>query len=118
MVRESTKQGNDKVARQMEAAHRTSLAKGEVGIRDKKPALTLAEFLKHRIEPWASRRSSWIWYRAGIGPFFATSHSPICDWMRSRRASWSFAAHRQSEGLQVGSINFATSSTPGPPTGG
>ena len=31
-VRESTKQGNDRVARQMEAAHRTSLAKGEVGI--------------------------------------------------------------------------------------
>ena len=25
-IRESTKQGNDKVARQMEAAHRTSLA--------------------------------------------------------------------------------------------
>jgi hypothetical protein len=38
LVRESTKQGNDKVARQMEAAHRTSLAKGEVGIREKKPA--------------------------------------------------------------------------------
>ncbi len=37
-VRESTKQGNDKVARQMEAAHRTSLAKGEVGIREKKRA--------------------------------------------------------------------------------
>ena len=37
MVRESTKQGNDKVARQMEAAHRTSLAKGEVGIREKRP---------------------------------------------------------------------------------
>ena len=32
---QSTKQGNDKVARQMEAAHRTSLAKGEVGIREK-----------------------------------------------------------------------------------
>jgi hypothetical protein len=31
LVRESTRQGNDKVARQMEAAHRTSLAKGEVG---------------------------------------------------------------------------------------
>jgi len=31
MIRESTRQGNDKVARQMEAAHRTSLAKGEVG---------------------------------------------------------------------------------------
>jgi len=28
-VRESTKQGNDKVARQMEAAHRTSLARAK-----------------------------------------------------------------------------------------
>ena len=41
-VRESTKQGNDKVARQMESAHRTSLAKGEVGLRDKKPTMTLS----------------------------------------------------------------------------
>src|ERR1700730_10200661 len=31
LVRESTKNGNDKLARQMEAAHRTSLAKGESG---------------------------------------------------------------------------------------
>jgi hypothetical protein len=36
--RESSKQGNDKVARQMEAAHRTSLAKGEVGTRERKAA--------------------------------------------------------------------------------
>ena len=36
LIRESTKQGSDKVARQMEAAHRTTLAKGEVGIREKK----------------------------------------------------------------------------------
>ena len=27
-IRESTKQGNDKVARQMEAAHRTQLSQG------------------------------------------------------------------------------------------
>ena len=44
-VRESTKQGNDRVARQMEAAHKTSLAKGEVGIREKKPALPLDRVL-------------------------------------------------------------------------
>jgi hypothetical protein len=44
-VQESTKQGNPRVARQMEAAHRTSLAKGEVGIREKK-SVTLADFLK------------------------------------------------------------------------
>ena len=43
-IQESTKQGNPRVARQMEAAHRTALAKGEVGIRDKKPVPTLREF--------------------------------------------------------------------------
>src|SRR5271155_3693824 len=53
LIRESTKQGNDKVARNMESAHRTSLAKGEVGIRDKKPIPTLAVFLTERILPWA-----------------------------------------------------------------
>ena len=52
MVRESTKQGNDKVARQMEAAHRTSLAKGEVGIREKRPAPALSEFLKKDFMPY------------------------------------------------------------------
>ncbi len=53
LVRESTKQGNDKVARQMESAHRTSLAKGEVGIREKKVVPSLADFVKGRFEPWA-----------------------------------------------------------------
>jgi hypothetical protein len=57
LVRESTKQGNDKVARQMEAAHRTSLAKGEVGIREKKPSPTLAEFIDNRFEAWARSTS-------------------------------------------------------------
>jgi integrase len=43
-VRESTKQGNKRTAEQMEAAKRTQLAKGEVGIRDRKPAPTLKQF--------------------------------------------------------------------------
>src|SRR5207302_7289909 len=69
LVRESTKQGNDKVARQMESAHRTSLAKGEVGLRDKKPVPTLAAFLTDRILPWAEATfaartpKSAKWYR-------------------------------------------------------
>jgi hypothetical protein len=46
VVRESTKQGKDKVARQMEAAHPTSPAKGEVGIREKKRAPTLAYLVR------------------------------------------------------------------------
>lgn len=46
LVRESTKQGNDKVARQMEAAHRTSLAKGEVGIERGSPCRPYPSFVK------------------------------------------------------------------------
>lgn len=49
-VQESTKQGNPRVARQMEAAHRTRLAKGEVGIVERKPAPTLKEFAQRFID--------------------------------------------------------------------
>jgi len=105
-VRESTKQGNDKVARQMEAAHRTSLAKGEVGIREKKVVPTLAAFLENRIEPWASRRNSWIWYRSGMRALLRCK--PLSklrlDQIRGEQAG-DFAAHRLSQGLQAGSIN-------------
>src|SRR5215813_5931402 len=37
-IQESTKQGNPRVARQIEAAKRTQLAKGEVGIKEKPKA--------------------------------------------------------------------------------
>ncbi len=43
-IRESTKQSNKRIAEQMEAAHKTSLAKGEVGLRERKKAPTLAKF--------------------------------------------------------------------------
>jgi integrase len=55
-IRKSTKQRNDKVARDMESAHRTSLAKGEVGIREKKPAPLLKDFLKNDFLPFAQTR--------------------------------------------------------------
>jgi hypothetical protein len=70
MVRESTKQGNDKVARQMEVAHRTSSAKGEVGIRERKAVPTLVEFCEKRFEPWVESTTSkktWLdFYRVGL----------------------------------------------------
>src|SRR5438270_10644307 len=53
LIRESTKQGNDKQARKMEAAHKTRLADGLVGIREKRQRITLADFIKTRFEPWA-----------------------------------------------------------------
>jgi len=112
MVRESTKQGNDKVARQMEAAHRTSLAKGEVGIREKKPVPTLAHFCSERFEPWAKSnfergcRSTWVWYRAGVRAILG--YKPIAklglDEIREEQLA-DFAAHRQARGLQISYIN-------------
>ena len=36
-IQKSTKQGNPRTARQIEAAYRTALAKGEVGIKSGKP---------------------------------------------------------------------------------
>ena len=43
-IRESTKQKNANLARTMEAARRTQLAKGEVGLKDKPKVPTLKEF--------------------------------------------------------------------------
>ncbi len=50
-IQESTKQGNPRTARQIEAAHRTALAKGEVGIEERKAAPMFAalaqQFIAH-----------------------------------------------------------------------
>jgi integrase len=113
LVRESTKQGNDKVARQMEAAHRTSLAKGEVGIREKKPSPILAEFIDNRFEPWAratfekaSPKTWFDWYRVGLRAIKA--YKPLADSKLNEITSETlaeFAAHRQTKGLQVSTVN-------------
>ena len=111
LIRESTKQGNDKVARQMESAHRTALAKGEVGIREKKPASTLSEFIDKRFEPWAktqfsSRAKTWLWYRNGLRRL--KTFGPIASLPLNEITSESIAGYvtrRQSDGLAVSSIN-------------
>lgn len=113
LIRESTKQGNDKVARQMEAAHRTSLAKGEVGIREKKPSTTLAEFIENRFEPWAkstfektSPKTWFDYYRVGLRNIKA--YKPLANAKIdeiSGESIASFAAHRQAQGLQISSVN-------------
>jgi integrase len=111
IVRESTKQGNDKIARQMEAAHRTSLAKGEVGIREKKIAPTLAEFAQLRFLPWAettfaSKPKTWMWYRNGVRRLL--DYAPISklklDELNGEQIA-AYVGHRQTRGLEVSSIN-------------
>ena len=43
-IRQSTHTANERAARQIEAAHRLRLAKGEAGIHERPPAPTLADF--------------------------------------------------------------------------
>jgi len=155
LVRESTKQGNDKFARQMEAAHRTRKAKDRaerveaakrlgcditllmrcaecdklfdrtVVITDslrskqfcskhcrdswtKKQLVipTLAAFCEKRIEPWSNPLRSRLWFRSGIRPLL--KYDPIAAMQLDNITSESvadYAAHRQSLGLEVGTIN-------------
>lgn len=110
LIRESTKQGNDKVARHMEAAHKTSLAKGEVGIREKKAVPTLAEFCRQRFAPWVESTSSlktWRdFYRVGL--LAIQAYSPLSslplDAISTERIA-DFASHRQAKGMKVSSVN-------------
>src|ERR1700738_4544512 len=111
-VQESTKQGNPRVARQMEAAHRTALAKGEAGFREKKTVPALNEFCRDRVETCARAMfqhtsvNTWRWYRAGLRSICA--YSPLADLRLDEITGESgadFAAHRQSQGLEGASVN-------------
>lgn len=108
VVRESTRQANDRVARQMEAAHRTSLAKGEVGIRERAEVPTLVDFCEKRFGPWIESTTShktWVdFYRVGLRAIteFRILSSLRLDRITSEDTA-NFAAHRrlQKNGLQV-----------------
>ena len=110
LIRESSKQGNDKIARQMEAAHRTALAKGEAGFREKKASTTLAEFCENRFGPWVRATNApktWLdFYRVGVRAI--QSCRPLAnaklDEITSEMCA-AFGAYRQSQGLMVSSAN-------------
>lgn len=112
LIRESTKQTNDKVARNQESAHRTKLSNAEVGIREPKILPTLKEFCATRFEPWAkstfenTTRKSWLWYRTGIRAL--TNYRPLADAALDQitgELASEFAAHRLREGVQITTLN-------------
>jgi integrase len=112
LIRESTKQGNDKVARKMESAHRTSLAMGLVGIREKKAVPSLRTFCDDRFEPWAkttfeeSAWKNWEWYRVGVRALL--SCRKIADLPLNEitgESTSEFASYRLSQQLQIATVN-------------
>ena len=78
-IRESTKQMNHNVARQMEAAHRSSLAKGEVGIRERKSFPPLSEFLNADFIPYVKSKHV---EKPGTVEYYTDGAKMVlkCDW--------------------------------------
>ena len=110
-IRESTKQTNKRVAEQMEAAHRTALAKGEVGIRERKVVPTLAEFAERDFLPFvgatfSAKIKTQKYYEYGVKSLLAFEKlaSARLDSITTETIA-AFAAVRKSAGIEISSIN-------------
>jgi integrase len=116
-IRESTKQTNKRVAEQMEAAHRTALAKGEVGIRERKAIPTLKQFADNDFLPFvrttfSAKAKALAYYENGVERLlgFPRLANERLDALTSDRVA-EYIAHRQSakgkhgRTLQVASLN-------------
>src|SRR5271169_5716576 len=106
-IRESTKQTNKRVAEQIESAHKTSLAKGEVGIRDRIPSPTLTEFVERDFVPYTESRfqnkpRTLEYYKNGIKNILAFTPLASCplDTIEQGLVS-GFIAKKQEAKLQV-----------------
>jgi integrase len=111
LIRESTKQTNQRVARQIEVAHRAALAKGEVGIRERKLIPTLrdfaeGDFLSYVRSTFAPKPKTAAYYRYGVKSLLADEKlaRERLDAITSEKIA-SYVAKRQEAGLQVASIN-------------
>jgi integrase len=112
-IQKSTKQGNPRTARQIEAAHKTALAKGEVGITERVPASTLKVFLEDRFTPWArasfeqASPKTWTgWYRTQLTNIvrYAPLVNRKLDTITSEHAA-DYAGYLQAKGWKTSSIN-------------
>jgi integrase len=110
-IRESTKQTNRRVAEQIEAAHKTSLAKGEVGIRDHRSAPTLGEFAKDDFLPFcrstfAAKPKTLSYYENGIARLleYGLLANARLDAVTTEKIS-GYIRRRQDAGLKVSSVN-------------
>jgi hypothetical protein len=110
-IRESTKQPNKRVAEQIEAAHKTSLAKGEVGIRDRKAAATIRQFAKTDFLPFcrstfAAKTKTLGYYENGAARLL--EFSPVADESLDTITGEKIAGYarrRQDMGMTVSTVN-------------
>jgi integrase len=95
----------------MEAAHRTALAKGEVGIRERQPVPTLKKFAEDDFLPYvrstfAAKPKTGAYYGYGVKSLLADEKlaGERLDAITSDKVA-GYAAKRQKAGVQVASIN-------------
>jgi integrase len=112
-IRESTKQTNKRVAEQIEAARKTALAKGEVGIRDKSPVPTFKDFANRDFLPYiritfAEKASTLGYYQVQVGHLtgYTRLANAAMDAISTEIIS-GFVATSRAEGYQVSSTNRA-----------
>lgn len=110
-IRESTKQSNKRTAEQMESARKTQLAKGEVGIRDKKPVPTLEDFMEKAFLPFvrttkAPKPNTVRFYEnsvANLKAYSKLANLPL-DKIKAEHMA-DFVAKRRDAGKEVSTIN-------------
>ena len=110
-IRESTKPTNKRVAEQIESAHKTSLAKSEVGIRDKKPVPVLGHFMEQDFLPFvrttkASKPNTIRFYENSVANLKAYSKLAglRLDEITAKHIT-GFVAHRQVSKVQISTLN-------------
>jgi len=110
-TRQSTKQTNKRVAEQMEAAHKTSLAKGEVGLRDRTRVPTIQDFAEGDFMPFIEarfqhKRNTLDYYRNGWRSLKA--HAPLAGCTLDNITAdkiGTFLAKLRQDRLSIASIN-------------
>ncbi|MGA2714168.1 MAG: tyrosine-type recombinase/integrase [Bryobacteraceae bacterium] len=110
-IRESTKQTNKRVAEQIEAAHKTSLAKGEVGIRDRMPAPTIRQFANRDFLPFcrstfAAKRKTLSYYENGTARLleYPAVADESLDTINSEKIA-GYARRRLDADMKVATVN-------------
>jgi integrase len=110
-VRETTKQANKRFAEQIEAAHKASLAKGEVGIREKKRVPTLRQFAECDFLPYVratftTKAKTLAYYDYGVKRLLGYEKltDAVMDSITTETIA-GYVAKRREAGLMVSSIN-------------
>src|SRR5579862_4262263 len=106
-----TRQTNKRVAEQIESAHKTSLAKGEVGIRHRKAAATIRQFAVSDFLPFC--RSTFVpkpktlgYYENGTARLleYSAVADESLDTITNEKIA-GYARHRQDAGMKVSTVN-------------